>query len=357
MDDAVIDLSNPEAVEWYQGKLARLLEMGVGVFTADFGEAAPLTGIYRGDTSSFLEHNLYPLRYNKAVADVTREATGNGAIYARSAWAGSQRYPLHWGGDAEITDGAMAGTLRGGLSLGLCGFSFWSHFIGGFSQTSPADLYLRWLTFGALSSHSRCHGAPPTEPWEYGERFTGALRRIVELRYRLIPYIYAQAALSSRDGHPMLRALFFEYPEDPTSWLVEDQYLLGTDLFVAPLMEDAPSRDVYLPPGSWIDYQDGKAYEGARWHSMRPGEVPMVMPARDGAAIPHAELAQSTGEIDWSSLEMKVFSSRARAAEGLVCLPEDGELHALRLERANDGFVLVGDALQGRVAWKVVPSA
>lgn len=155
----------------------------------------------------------------------------------------------------------------------------------------------------------------------------------------------------------MLRALFFEYPEDPTSWLVEDQYLLGTDLLVAPLMEDAPSRDVYLPPGSWIDYQDGKAYEGARWHSMRPGEVPVVMLARDGAAIPHAELAQSTGEIDWSSLEMKVFSSRARAAEGLVCLPEDGELHALRLERANDGFVLVGDALQGRVAWKVVPSA
>jgi alpha-D-xyloside xylohydrolase len=357
MDDAVIGLSNPEAVEWYQGKLARLLEMGVGVFTADFGEAAPLTGIYRGDTSSFLEHNLYPLRYNKAVADVTREATGNGAIYAGSAWAGSQRYPLHWGGDAEITDGAMAGTLRGGLSLGLCGFSFWSHFIGGFSQTSSADLYLRWLAFGALSSHSRCHGAPPTEPWECGERFTGAFRRIVELRYGLIPYIYAQAALSSRDGHPMLRALFFEYPEDPTSWLVEDQYLLGTDLLVAPLMEDAPSRDVYLPPGSWIDYQDGKVYEGARWHSMRPGEVPVVMLARDGAAIPHAELAQSTGEIDWSSLEMKVFSSRARAAEGLVCLPEDGELHALRLERANDGFVLVGDALQGRVAWKVVPSA
>src|SRR5215204_4192907 len=129
VDDAVIDLSNPEAVEWYQEKLARLLRMGVGVFTADFGEAAPLSGIYHEKTSSFLEHNLYPLRYNKAVADITREITGDGVIYARSAWAGSQRYPIHWGGDAEITDGAMAGTLRGGLSLGLCGFSFWSHFI------------------------------------------------------------------------------------------------------------------------------------------------------------------------------------------------------------------------------------
>ena len=160
VDDAVIDLSHPEAVSWYQEKLAKLLRMGVGTFTADFGEAAPLTGIYHEKASSLLEHNLYPLRYNKAVADITKEITGNGAIYARSAWAGSQRYPIHWGGDAEITDGAMAGTLRGGLSLGLCGFSFWSHFIGGFSQKSPENLYLRWLAFGALTSHSRCHGTP-----------------------------------------------------------------------------------------------------------------------------------------------------------------------------------------------------
>jgi alpha-D-xyloside xylohydrolase len=161
IDDAILDLSNPDAVSWYQEKLANLLKMGVGIFTADFGEAAPLSGIYHGRRSGFLEHNLYPLRYNKAVADITREATGNGATYARSAWAGSQRYPLHWGGDAEPTDGALAGTLRGGLSLGLCGFSFWSHFIGGFSAKSPPDLYRRWLAFGVLCSHSRCHGVPP----------------------------------------------------------------------------------------------------------------------------------------------------------------------------------------------------
>jgi alpha-D-xyloside xylohydrolase len=357
VDDAVIDLSNPEAVEWYQEKLAKLLRMGVAVYTADFGEAAPLTGIYHEKTSSFLEHNLYPLRYNKAVADITTEITGDGAIYARSAWAGSQRYPIHWGGDAEITDGAMAGTLRGGLSLGLCGFSYWSHFIGGFSQKSPENLYLRWLAFGVLCSHSRCHGTPPTEPWEYGEGFTEAFRRIVELRYRLMPYIYAQAALASREGHPMVRALFFEYPEDPTSWLIEDQYLFGTDLLVAPLMEETPSRNVYLPPGSWIDYQVGKTYEGARWHSMRAEKVPVIMLVRDGAAIPHADLAQSTGEIDWHSLELKVFCARSEAAEGLICLPENGELHPLRIERANAGFAIVGDALQDRVAWRIVSSA
>jgi alpha-D-xyloside xylohydrolase len=357
IDDAVVDLSNPDAVLWYQEKLAHLLRMGVGIFTADFGEAAPLSGIYHGRRSSFLEHNLYPLRYNKAVADITRETTGNGATYARSAWAGSQRYPLHWGGDAEPTDGALAGTLRGGLSLGLCGFSFWSHFIGGFSRESPEDLYLRWLAFGTLTSHSRCHGAPPTEPWEYGEEFMDDFRRAVELRYRLMPYVYAQAKLASQKGHPMLRTLFFEYPEDLTSWLVEDQYLFGTDILVAPLMEDTPGRNVYLPPGLWTDYQTEKTYEGARWHHITAGEVPVVMLVRDGAAIPRAELSQSTGEIDWHSLELKVFAAGAEAAEGLVCLPADGGLRTLRLERNNDGFALEGGSPQGGVAWRILSSA
>jgi alpha-D-xyloside xylohydrolase len=353
VDDAVIDLSNPDAVRWYQEKLADLLRMGVGIFTADFGEAAPLSGIYHARGSSFLEHNLYPLRYNKAVADVSREITGDGAIYARSAWAGSQRYPLHWGGDAEITDGAMAGTLRGGLSLGLCGFSFWSHFIGGFSYQSPRNLYRRWLAFGALCSHARCHGAPPTEPWEYGEEFTDEFRRIVELRYRLMPYVYAQARLASQNGHPMLRTLFFEYPEDPTSWTIEDQYLLGTDLLVAPLMEDKPIRNVYLPPGLWTDYQTGETYAGERWHRIRAGEIPTVALVRNGAAIPHIKLAQSTDRMDWSRIELVVFGTESSTAEGLFCLPEDGTLHHLRLEREEGGFVLSDDPLEGRVEWNV----
>ncbi len=352
VDDAILDLSYPDAVSWYQEKLANLLKMGVGIFTADFGEAAPLSGIYHGRRSSFLEHNLYPLRYNRAVAEVTREIAGNGAIYARSAWAGSQRYPLHWGGDPENTDGAMAGTLRGGLSLGLCGFSFWSHFAGGFAYQSPEDLYRRWLAFGVFCSHSRCHGTPPTEPWEYGEKFTDDFRRIVELKYRLMPYVYAQARLASQEGHPMLRTLFFEYPEDPTSWFIEDQYLFGTDVLVAPLMEDSPDRNVYLPPGLWTDYQTGETYEGAGWHRIRAGEIPIVMLVRDGAAIPHIRLAHSTEWMDWGEIELVVYGAGS-SAEALFCLPEDGTLHRLRLEREGEGFVLVEDPLQGKVGWNV----
>ena len=352
VDDAVIDLSKPEAVAWYQEKLARLLEKGVGIFTADFGEAAPLSGIYAARHGGFHEHNLYPLRYNKAVAEATKRVGGDGAIFARSAWAGSQRYPLHWGGDAENTDTAMAATLRAGLSLGLCGFSFWSHFIGGFAYSSQEGLYRRWLAFGALCSHSRCHGAPPTEPWEYGQEFTDDFRRIVEMRYRLMPYVYAQARLASENGHPMLRTLFFDYPEDRTCWTVEDEYLFGTDILVAPLMEETPSRDVYLPPGLWTDYQSGETYEGARWHHLQAGEIPIVALVREGAAVPHVGLAQSTEGIDWSRVELRVYGASS-AAEGLFCLPEGGELLSLRLEREGEGFALREDPLVGRVNWTV----
>ena len=353
VDDAVIDFTNSLAESWYQQKLAKLLEMGVGAFTADFGEAAPLSGVYSYRESGFYEHNLYPLRCNKAVADITEEITGESIMWARSAWAGSQRYPLHWSGDPENTDCSMAGTLRGGLSLGLCGFSFWGHFIGGFAYWSPERLYHRWLAFGMLSSHSRCHGRPPREPWEYGEEFTKKFRRTVELKYKIMPYVYAQAQLSSRKGYPMVRTLFFEYPEDPTSWFIEDEYLFGRDILVAPLMEDVSSRDVYLPPGLWTDYQSGKTYDGTGWHHISTGDIPVVMLVRDGAVIPHIRLAQSTTEMNWQEIELVVFGAEASAAKGLLCLPEEGALHTLRLEREGDDFVLKDDPLQGKVEWTI----
>jgi alpha-D-xyloside xylohydrolase len=193
----------------------------------------------------------------------------------------------------------------------------------------------------------------PTEPWEYGEGFTDDFRRTVELRYRLMPYVYAQARLASENGHPMLRTLFFEYPEDPTSWLIEDQYLFGTDLLVAPLMEEVPGRNVYLPPGLWTDYQTDKTYGGATWHHITAGEVPVVMLVRAGTAIPHARLAQSTGRIDWSEIELAVYGAESSTAEGLFCIPEDGELHRLSLVRDGERFVLEDDPLQDRVEWNI----
>jgi alpha-D-xyloside xylohydrolase len=360
-EDAVLDFSNPKTVEWYQDKLAGLLKMGVGAIKVDFGEAAPNNGLYASGRTGFYEHNLYPLRYNQAVADITRQITGENIIWARSAWAGSQRYPVHWGGDAESTDQGMAAELRGGLSFGLSGFSFWSHDVGGFTANSVANmdknLFARWLAFGMLSSHSRCHGIAPKEPWNYGDAFLDDFRRIDELKYRLMPYVYAQAKDCSEHGLPMDRALFIEFPDDPGSWLVDDEYLFGSGILVAPLFHaNTTGRDVYLPPGTWIDYQTGKAWDGG-WRHIEAGPIPVVMLVRDGTVLPQIKLAQSTLQLDWSKLDLVVFAKNSLTAKGLVCLPSDNVLHELVLNRDGNGFRLANDPLAGKVVWNLHPPA
>lgn len=352
-EDAVLDFSNPNTVTWYQDKIAGLLKLGVAVIKVDFGEAAPPNGLYASGRTGFYEHNLYPLRYNKAVADITKQTTGETIIWARSAWAGSQRYPLHWGGDAETTDMGMEAQLRGGLSLGLSGFSFWSHDVGGFVKRTPAELYKRWLGMGVLTSHTRCHGQAPKEPWEFGTGFQDTFRTAIELKYRLMPYVYAQSKYCTEKGLPMLRALFVEYPDDPGSWLVDNEYLFGSDILVAPLFEENENdRDVYLPPGQWIDYQSKKVYSGG-WNRIQAGAIPVIMLVRDGAVIPHIGLAQSTDGMEWSKLELVVFSANGTAATGKICLPSDQRLYDLSLVKKGKGFVLAGDPLAGKVQWTV----
>lgn len=223
-EDVVLDFSNPETVKWYQDKLAGLLNIGVSAIKVDFGEAAPLNGIYASGKSGWYEHNLYPVRYDMAVSEITKKLHNENIMWARAAWAGSQRYPLHWGGDAATTNTGLLGTLRAGLSFGLSGFSFWSHDMGGFVKSTPEDLYCRWIPFGFLTSHTRAHGAPPTEPWLYdSKRVQDVFRKSAEMKYRLMPYVYAQAKECTEKGLPMLRALFVEFPDDPGAWKVDDE--------------------------------------------------------------------------------------------------------------------------------------
>ena len=324
-EDAVLDFSNPEAVKWYQGHIAHLLSEGVATIKCDFGEAAPLGGLYHSGKTGLYEHNLYPLRYNKALWEVINRETGEGIIWARSAWAGSQRYALHWGGDAATTNTGMLGDLRGGLSFGLSGFSFWSHDIGGFVTASPEEIYRRWLPFGFLSSHSRAHGAPPTEPWLISRDFTDAFRACAEMKYKLMPYVYAQAKDCSNRGLPMVRALFIEFPGDPGAWNVEDEYMFGSQILVAPLLESGTERTCYLPKGKWIDYQTGKVYDGG-YQTIKAGKIPCVILVRDGSLIPHVPVAQSTAEIKWDKMELKAYKASAKKCSGLVYKPGDKDV-------------------------------
>lgn len=352
-EDAVLDLSNPKTVSWYQDKIAHLIKQGVGVIKCDFGEAAPYDGLYASGKTGFYEHNLYPLRYNKALWEAVKanSADHEGVIWARSAWAGSQRFPLHWGGDAatnEIGSVGMMGDLRGGLSFGLSGFSFWSHDMGGFVTQSPDDLYRRWLPFGFLSSHTRAHGAPPTEPWLIGKDFTDAFRANAEMKYQLMPYVYAQAKDCSEKGLPMVRALFVEFPHDAGAWLVEDEYMYGSQLLVAPLLESGSSRTVYLPKGKWIDYQSGKVYEGGYQEISIPTAqevkayaetsgsatvsqpLPCIILVKDGSLIPQVPVAQSTDKINWSKLSWRPFKVDAAECVGYLYQPGSEKIEIVK---------------------------
>ena len=328
-EDAVLDFTNPKTVSWYQAKIEGLMKLGVATIKCDFGEAAPYDGFYHNGRGGLYEHNLYPVRYNKALWEqVERSHPGEGVIWARSAWAGSQRYALHWGGDAATTNTGMLGDLRGGISFGLSGFSFWSHDMGGFVTASPEDIYRRWLPFGFLSSHTRAHGAPPTEPWLISESFTKAFRQAAEMKYRLMPYVYAQAKDCTERGLPMVRALLVEFPDDPGAWLVEDQYMFGSQILVAPLLESGDSRTVYLPRGKWIDYQSGKVYEGG-YQTIKVGEIPCVILVRDGSLIPHAPLAQRTDQIQWDKVELKAYKADAKKCQGLLFKPGDSKIQVI----------------------------
>ena len=330
VEDAILDFSNPETVSWYQSKIEGLMKQGVSTIKCDFGEAAPYNGFYHSGKGGLYEHNLYPLRYNKALWEVVeRNHPGEGIIWARSAWAGSQRYALHWGGDAATNNIGMLGDLRGGLSFGLSGFSFWSHDMGGFVTASPEDIYRRWLPFGFLSSHTRAHGAPPTEPWLISESFTDAFRACAEMKYKLMPYVYAQAKDCTERGLPMVRALLVEFPQDPGAWLVEDEYMFGSQILVAPLMESGNERMVYLPKGKWIDYQTGKVYSGG-YQTIEAGDIPAIILVKDGSLIPHAPLAQRTDQIDWNAIELKAYKADATTCTGLLFKPGDTSLQTIQ---------------------------
>ena len=305
-----IDLTYDKATEWYKGLLRNLLEMGVVCIKTDFGEDIHLDAEYRNMSPEKL-HNLYPLLYQKAAYEVTKEVTGDGIIWARAGWAGCQRYPLHWGGDSACSWDGLAGSLKGGLQLGLSGFAFWSHDVPGFhgvpnfmNSVLPEDIYVRWTQFGVFSSHLRYHGSHKREPWHY-PNIAPIIRKWLKLRYQLIPYILEQSQKAIKTGFPVLRALILHHPNDKTCRQIDDQYYFGDNMLVAPVMNSENTRDIYLPEGTWVHFFSKEVFEGERW--LKNVEVPLdEMPVfvKQGAEIPmYLEEVQCTDEMDLSKVK------------------------------------------------------
>jgi alpha-D-xyloside xylohydrolase len=304
-----IDFTYDKATEWYKGLLKKLLDMGIVCIKTDFGEDIHLDAEYHSMTPEKL-HNLYPLLYQKAAYEITKEVAGDGIVWARAGWAGCQRYPLHWGGDSACSWDGLAGSLKGGLHIGLSGFGFWSHDVPGFhgvpnfmNSVLPDDIYVRWTQFGVFSSHLRYHGSHEREPWHYST-IAPIVKKWLQLRYRLIPYILEQSEKVTHTGYPVLRALLFHHPEDKTCWHIEDQYYFGDSMLVAPVMNSENRRDIYLPEGKWVNFFTGEILEGERW--LRNVEVPLEqMPVyvKYGAEIPvYPENVNCTDEMDMAKV-------------------------------------------------------
>lgn len=264
----IVDFTNPAAVIWYQDKSKALLDMGVDCFKTDFGERIPVKDIVYYDGSDPVKmHNYYPYLYNKAVFELLEKERGKGeaVVFARSATAGGQQFPAHWGGDCSATYPSMAETLRGGLSLACGGFGFWSHDISGFEQTAPADIYKRWCAFGLLSSHSRLHGSSSYRvPWLFDEEACKVLAKFVRLKCALMPYLYAQAVRSHEEGRPVLRPMILDFA-DRSCETLDKQYMLGDSLLVAPIFKESGEAEYYLPKGKWVQLLTGEVIEGGEW--------------------------------------------------------------------------------------------
>ena len=301
-----IDFTYPKATDWYKNQLLKpLLEMGVKCIKTDFGENIHMDHKYHAMEPERL-NNIYALLYQRAAYEVTKEVTGDGIVWARAAWAGCQRYPLHWGGDSESSWAGLAGSLKGGLHFGLSGFAFWSHDVPGFHSTpnfmnSPLreDVYVRWTQFGVFSSHMRYHGSFKREPWHY-PNIAPIVKRWWKLRYQLIPYIIEQGELSCQSGYPMLRALIFHHPHDRQCWHIDDEYYFGSEFLVCPVMNSDNRRDIYLPEGLWANFFTGERLEGGRWYynvEVPLNEMPVFV--RPGALIKlYPDEVDSTDDMD-----------------------------------------------------------
>ncbi len=285
---ALVDFTNPAAKEWYIGKLRTLVDMGVDCFKTDFGERIPIDVAYHNGADPLSMHNYYTFLYNKAVFEMLKEVKGEeeAVLFARSATAGCQQFPVHWGGDCSASYPSMAETLRGGLSFAMSGFSFWSHDISGFEKTASPDIYKRWLQFGIFSSHSRLHGSQSYRvPWLFDEEACDVARYFVNLKCRLMPYLYGQAVYSHETGIPMMRPMVLEFPEQMGVKDLDMQYMLGDSILVAPIFREDGVGEYYLPEGQWTHLISGEAREGGRWYRESYDYFSMPVFVRDNTLL------------------------------------------------------------------------
>ncbi len=350
---AIVDFTNPEATAWYQQKLKKLLDMGVDCFKTDFGERIPVEDVRYFDGSDPKKmHNYYSYLYNEAVYDLLKREKGEqeAVVFARSATAGCQKFPVHWGGDCWSDYDSMAQSLRGGLSFVSSGFGFWAHDIGGFEDTSTADVYKRWVAFGLLSTHSRLHGSSSYRvPWLYDEEAVEVCRFFTKLKLRLLPYLYSSAVNTSRTGIPMIRPMAVAFEKDRNCRYLDKQYMLGDSLLVAPIFNEEGMASYYLPEGTWYNFLTHEKVRGGVWREEYHDYFSIPLWVRENSVIPTA-IQGETVDMDFrDNICYQVFGLKDRA-ETIVY--QDGEeLYRFAAEKNNENPTALTDLSGCQVQW------
>jgi alpha-D-xyloside xylohydrolase len=351
----IVDFTNADAREWYTDKLRALLDMGVDCFKTDFGERIPTDVVWSDDSDPERMHNFYSYLYNQTVFDLLRSHRGeeDAVVFARSATAGGQRFPVHWGGDCESTFVSMAESLRGGLSLAASGFGFWSHDIGGFEGRPDPAVFKRWIPFGLLCTHSRLHGSDTYRvPWVFDEEAVEVLRRFTNLKAQLMPYIYGQAVNAAQSGMPVLRPMAAEFPDDPACSHLDRQYMFGDRLLVAPVFTASGETSYYIPAGTWTHLQTGATVRGPGWVTDLCDFLTVPVFVRPGTVLP---IGARDDRPDYSYAEDVTLRAYEFPDGGRTTATVPGTTGdvAATFELARDGRTLTATRLAGEAPWRL----
>ncbi len=352
----IVDFTNPAACAWFASKLDALMEMGVDAFKTDFGERIPLDVVYYDGSDPARMHNYYTQLYNQTVFEAIKAKRGEGdaVVFARSATTGGQQFPVHWGGDCTATFESMAESLRGGLSLHLSGFGFWSHDIGGFEQTASASVYKRWCAFGLLSSHSRLHGSSSYRvPWVYDEEAVDVLAKFTRMKASLMPYLYQAAVQAHKFGMPMLRAMMLAFPGDPACETLDRQYMLGDSLLVAPVFREDGVVDYYLPAGKWTNFLSDEVVSGGCWRRDQVDYLSIPLWAAENSVIP-VGVRDDRPDYDYAEeVTLHVFNLRDGARVEVTVPDTQGAARAVfHCERQGQTLTITREGAPGN--WNVL---
>jgi alpha-glucosidase len=331
------DFSRPATREWWGGLYKSLLDAGVAGIWNDMNEPSVFDSLNgtmppdvvfdnEGQPATSLEvHNVYGQLMSRSTFEGLSwlQPDQRAFVLTRSSFAGGQRYAAVWTGDATADWSSLRQSVSMLLGLGVSGFPFVGSDIGGFVRMPSAELCTRWLQVGVFYPFLRMHteiATPDKEPWSFGWQFEAINKRAIELRYELLPYVYNVMQQASETGVPALRPLFLEFPDDERAAAIDDEFLFGSGLLVAPVLwEGATERDVYLPAGDWYDYWTGKHYAGNTTIHLPVTLNTIPILVRGGAFIFRQPVVQNTGEMPGNPLRVLV----APAAESESSFYED----------------------------------